>query len=329
MKYSLRMQSRRWTRSSRQVFTILAIALTFVVLQPASGAFASSSHPAHPAARTSAKTGFPWRGQHPACAIRLPIHGSIVYKAFTTCPPKRVLLVGDSLAFTMGIQMSLNEENWGTLIFNGSLNCGFVTGYSVEVLGQVTSMNPRCDHETTTWTKDAHLFRPNAIVVELGWWDSFQHLINGQITSLSQLTYDATVEQQIHGLIASLRSASRAPIYFLSVPWMNPGPLPNGQQEPAASAASHDAINTLIQDATRSSKAVHFVDISPYITPSGRYETDVDGGPCRANDGIDLYYSAPGAVHYVHTQCGKALQRGILSMIRRALVPAHPLHPGF
>ena len=37
------------------------------------------------------------------------------------------------------------------------------------------------------------------------------------------------------------------------------------------------------------------------------------------SDGIELYYSSPGPVHYVHTQCGKALQKGVLSMIRRAL----------
>ena len=221
--------------------------------------------------------------------------------------------------------MSLNQEDWGTLIFNASFNgCGFVTGYSVVALGKVTSMNPICDHEIALWAKDARIFKPQVIVVELGWWDSFQHLINGQITSLSQLPYDYMVEQQIHSLIDGLRSASPAPIYFLSVPWMNPGPLPNGQQEPAASVASHYQINSLLQDATHSSKEVQYVNISPYVTPSGTYETDVDGGVCRANDGIRLYFSGPGTAPYVQTKCGKALQRGVLSLVRQAL--AHPSH---
>ncbi len=51
MKYSLRMKSRRWFKSSRQVFAILAIAVALVGLQPASSAFASTSHGALPAAR--------------------------------------------------------------------------------------------------------------------------------------------------------------------------------------------------------------------------------------------------------------------------------------
>ncbi len=322
MKYSPRMQSRRWTKSSRQVFATLAIVLTLVGLQPASSAFASKSHPT---TQTSTDTGFPWKGHNVACAVRLPISGFITYKLFTTCPPKRVLLIGDSIALTMGIQLSINQENWGTLILNASLNgCGFATGYSVDVLGNITSMNSRCDTEAQYWGKTAHLFKPQAIVVELGWWDSFQHLINGQMMSLSDLPYDVMVEQRINSLIASLRSVTAAPIYFLSVPWMNPGTLPNGQPEPAASSASHNEINALIQATSHSSKTVHFVDISPYITPSGKYETDVDGGVCRASDGVELYYSAPGPVRYVQTQCGKALQRGLLSTIRQALVP--PTH---
>ena len=221
--------------------------------------------------------------------------------------------------------MSLNQSNWGTLIDNASLNgCGFITGYSLDVLGQITAMNPRCTNESEYWEKTTHLFRPQAIIIELGWEDSFQHLINGQMTSLNQLSYVQMLEQHVKSLVASLRAVCSTPIYFLSVPWSNPGPLPNGQSEPAASATSHDDINTVIKAIASSSKNVHFVDISRYITPSGKYATDVDGGVCRGTDGVELYFSAPGAVRYVQTRCGKALQRGVLSIIRKALVRPEP-----
>jgi hypothetical protein len=220
----------------------------------------------------------------------------------------------------MGIQMSIHQEDWGTLIDNGSLNgCGFVTGYRVEVLGKFLAMNAHCDDEVAVWTADARSFKPQAIVVQLGWWDSLQHSINGNVASLTQPQYDTLVEQQILGVIHGLRSASAAPIYFLSVPWMNPPALPSGQQDPAASAAYHNEINSLIKAATHSSDAVHFVDVSPYLTPIGQYQTDVDGGLCRAGDGVHLYYAPPGTMDYVQTRCGKALQNGVLSMIRQDL----------
>ena len=49
------------------------------------------------------------------------------------------------------------------------------------------------------------------------------------------------------------------------------------------------------------------------------WTSDVGGGICRVLDGVHLYYG-PGAPDYVHTECGKALQGGILSMIRQDLV---------
>lgn len=224
----------------------------------------------------------------------------------------------------MGIQMALDQEDWGTIVDIAALNgCGFVTGDDVAFQGRYTPMDPHCDNEDATWMADIQSFKPQAIVVEMGWWDSFQHMINGGVVSLSQAPFDTMVEQQIQALIHSFRSASTAPIYFLSVPWMNPPALTGGQPEPAASAASHDEINALLQQAAKSSSGVHFVDVSPYVTPSGRFTTDVGGGICRASDGVHLYYSlrysSPGALHYVHTACGKALQRGVLSTIRQNL----------
>jgi hypothetical protein len=300
--------------------------LTILALQPTTGASASSN-PVSDSARRAAHIVFPWKGHDPPCAVRLPIYGSISYKTFTTCPPKRVLLIGDSVALTMGIQMSLHQENWGTLIENASLkNCGFVTAYSVIDLGSITAMSPKCAGDLSTWAEDVRRFKPEAVVVEMGWWDSFQHLINGNRVSLGQPQYDTLVEHQIRALVADLRSTSAPAIYLLSVPWMRPAPLANGQQEPAASSTSHDEINALIKAAAQSSKAVHFVNISPYITPSGQYDSEVHGGTCRASDGIELYYTSPGPLRYVQTQCGEALQRGVLSLIRQNLADRSHSH---
>jgi hypothetical protein len=215
----------------------------------------------------------------------------------------------------MGIQMSLDQNNWGTIVDAVGMNgCGFVTGFDFRYMGRFTPVRRACKSEAAVWTSDVRSFRPQAIVVEMGWWDSFPHLINGKVSFLTQPRYDSLVEKRVLGFIHSLRAASAAPIYFLSVPWMQPPALPNGQPEPAASTAYHNEINSLIQSATRSSTTTHFVDISPYITPAGLFQADVGGGICRARDGVHLYY-----LNYVHTQCGKALQRGILSMIRQDL----------
>ena len=155
-------------------------------------------------------------------------------------------------ALSMGIQMSLGQEDWGTIVDDaGLLGCGFVTGYDLKFEGHVIPMNPHCNNEAAVWISDIRSFEPQAIVVDMGWWDSFRHIVNGKVSFLAQPHYDSLVEQRILALIDSLRAVSAAPIYFLSVPWMQPPALPKGQPEPAASTASHDEINSLIQSATR------------------------------------------------------------------------------
>ena len=311
------MKVRRRIKSSLTAFAALAIALVVAGSDSASGASASSTHPASAAANAT----FPWKGHDAPCRVRLPASSITGYGEFTTCPPKRVLLIGDSVALTMAIQMSINQEDWGTLIDDGSLiGCGFVTGHSVYYQGAFVPMNVHCDDEVRTWAADVRRFGPQAVVVEMGWWDSLEHLINGKVESLTDPHYDSMVRQQIVALVNGIRSTTTAPVYFLSVPWMDPPPLPDGQQEPGASASSHDEINSLIEAATKSSNDVHFVDVSPYITPSGHYQTDVDGGVCRASsDGVHLYYAPPNTLDYVQTPCGMALQEGVLSMIREDL----------
>ena len=45
---------------------------------------------------------------------------------FTTCPPKRVLLIGDSIAFTLGMGFMEGEQNYGVELANAAiLGCGF------------------------------------------------------------------------------------------------------------------------------------------------------------------------------------------------------------
>ena len=319
------MHLRHWIGSTILVFATLAIALTAVELQSPSMAFASSAQSVSQAQLIASPTStFPWKGDDPPCKVRLPIPGYVSYGRFTTCPPKRVLVLGDSVGVSIGIQMSLGQEDWGTIVDDAShtwmrirhrIRREFRALFSEG--DDYSDLNPHCNNETAIWTSDVRSFEPQAIVVDMGWWDSYRHIINGKVSSLTQPHYDSLVEQRILALIDNLRAVSPAPIYFLSVPWMQPPRLPNGQPEPAASTASHDEINGLIQSATQSSTTTYFVDISPYVTPAGHFQADVDGGICRASDGVHLYDGV--GLRYARTQCGKALQRGVLSLIRQDL----------
>src|SRR5271169_2940617 len=111
------MRFRRWVGSTISVVAASVIAPIAVGLQSPPMAFASSTHSAsHAVLVASRTTTFPWKGHDPSCEVRLPIPLFVRYARFTTCPPKRVLVLGDSVAITMGIQMNFDQENWGAIV---------------------------------------------------------------------------------------------------------------------------------------------------------------------------------------------------------------------
>jgi hypothetical protein len=263
-----------------------------------------------------------WRGNGPPCKVLLPAPGGFkVYGTFYTCPPKRVLIIGDSVSMTMGFQMAMDEENWGTVVDDGAiLGCAFVLGYEVNGSGKFGNLNTACNNEVTTWQNDILSFKPQALVIELGWWDSMQHLINGKVWQLGETAYDDLVLSRMKSLINSLDVGTKPLVYLLTVPWMDPAPFSNRQHQIAATSAFHDEINNLLSQAAAANPTrVHVIDISPYITPSGHYQLNVDGQPCRTPDGVHLLVQPAGSSQWVSTPCGRALQKGALSIIRQAL----------
>ena len=62
--------------------------------------------------------------------------GSHSRVTFRTCPPKKVMLIGDSLAFSLGLGRMVEEHNYGVEVANAAiLGCSFHTGGELNVSG--------------------------------------------------------------------------------------------------------------------------------------------------------------------------------------------------
>jgi peptidoglycan/LPS O-acetylase OafA/YrhL len=238
---------------------------------------------------------------------RLTWSGSAA-KTFHTCPPKRVLFVGDSIAFTIGTPMLSDEERYGTEVANAAiLGCAFGTRGELNVNGSWKLPAEGCPDEMARWTAAEQSFHPDEVVVELGYRDEFDWLWDGQIVHLGMPAYDAYVEQQINGLISAL-GAGGTKILFLSVPFTHPPDQSNGAPAPAASPARHARINALLQEAAAAHPGqVSVLDLDATISPGGHYDARVNGQVCRF-DGI----------HFT-VFCAKLLEPGILTTARSLL----------
>jgi peptidoglycan/LPS O-acetylase OafA/YrhL len=240
---------------------------------------------------------------------RLSWHGSATV-TFDTCPPGRALVVGDSLAYTVGVGLMENEQRYGMIVGNAArLGCAFNTTGQLLVSGTWESLQPGCADKLAVWARDAQAIGAGAVIVELGYRDQFDWRSSsaGPVEHLGQRAFDRRILGQIERAIEVLGAGGTRKVLFLSVPWSKPPDNPDGSIPVAASPARHNAINRLLVQAATSHPNVAVLDIDRIISPSRRYQGTVNGQICRF-DGI----------HFT-LYCSELLQPAVLGEVRSLL----------
>jgi peptidoglycan/LPS O-acetylase OafA/YrhL len=226
-------------------------------------------------------------------------------RTFHVCPPKRVLLIGDSIAFTLGVGFMEGEERYGLELANAAiLGCAFNDRGDLNLRGTWEVQPPGCRTALARWSEEERSFHADAVIVELGYRDEFDWRWNGRVVRMGQPVFDSYVRQRIDRYVQVL-GHGRVPILFLSVPWANPAPLPNGSPAPAASAARHTVINSMLSSAAAANPGlVQVLDIDKPVGAEGHYESRVNGKLCRFD-----------GVHFT-VFCSRLLQPAALRAIR-------------
>jgi hypothetical protein len=217
-------------------------------------------------------------------------------KTFHTCPPKRVLLVGDSLAFTLGVPWLQDEERYGIELADaGMLGCAFTTEGELNVAGTWEPQSAGCPNALEQWAAEKKAMHAQAVIVELGYRDQFDWKINGKVVHLGRAAYESYVQSRINRLVDVL-GAGGTKILFLSIPYTHPPDLPDGSPAPAASPERHTKINAMLQaTARRHPKTVRLLDLDQTVSPGNHYNANVNGQLCRF-DGVHFSAYCSGLV---------------------------------
>jgi peptidoglycan/LPS O-acetylase OafA/YrhL len=227
---------------------------------------------------------------------------------FRTCPPKRVMVIGDSLAFTIGLPMMDNEQSYGLQLANAAqLGCAFATKGQLDVNGSWEDPPAGCSSALSRWAQEEQALHAKEVIVELGYRDEFDWRWNGEVVHLGQPAFDAYVQRQIDRYVQVL-GRHGVKILFLSVPYTHPPDQADGASAPAASSARHAVINGMLaREARRYPSSVRVLDIDRTISPGNRYTARVDGQLCRF-DGI-----------HFSVFCSKLMEPSVLGEARRLL----------
>jgi peptidoglycan/LPS O-acetylase OafA/YrhL len=229
-------------------------------------------------------------------------------KTFTTCPPKRVLVVGDSLAFTLGLPMMDDEQNYGVQISNAALlGCAFSTRGQLNVNGTWEDPPAGCTTALSQWENDVKRVHAQQVVVELGYRDEFDWRWGNRTVHLGMPAFDSYLSRQIDHFVSVL-SQGGVKVLFLSVPYTHPPDRADGTPSPAAAPARHSAINAMLDaEAARHPTSVQVLNVDRTVSPDNRYDAKVKGQLCRFD-----------GVHF-SVFCAKLLEPAVLGEARRQL----------
>ncbi|HEV2361846.1 MAG TPA: acyltransferase family protein [Acidimicrobiales bacterium] len=190
-------------------------------------------------------------------------------------PPQgtvRALLVGDSMAVTLGFGLETGESNYRVSMDDVAiLGCGFDPVSEISFAGSTTKENSACATDLRTWAAEAVSFHASVVVVEMGYWDCADHLIGGKWVHVGDPGFDATLSDWIARTITALGAGGR-PVVFMTVPGTNAGEQLDGSAWPYDQPSRHAAMNALIRNVvSRFPGRAYVVDINPVVSPEGVY----------------------------------------------------------
>jgi peptidoglycan/LPS O-acetylase OafA/YrhL len=229
-------------------------------------------------------------------------------------PPVRVLLMGDSVALTLGEGLAdpTQQSRLGYVLSDqGILGCGVVMGPEVELMGERDQTPPACDGSTfkpgTTlhlqpwpyqWLNAMAVTRPNVVVLLAGRWEVVDREYEGKWTNILHPAFAAYVKHQLE-LTSDLVTASGSHMVYLTAPCTDEGEQPDGSPWPEDNPARLAVYNRLVREvAAEHPKTDSVVDLNAAVCPGGHYSSKVNGVTVRRSDGV--HFTVPGGVYLAH-----------------------------
>lgn len=215
----------------------------------------------------------------------------------TEPPPSKVLLIGDSVSYSLGVGFEGNENTKQVAVWNqGSLYCELINGPRREQRGKEVAASDTCVRWELDWTTAIERFEPDVIVLGVGPWEVFDRQVDGQWLSFGSPEYDAVLKGQLDRVVTILAEKSGVPIVLLTTPrFERPESDENAIEWTEAGRERSDHLNEIFrQVAAEHPDTVRLVDLGAYLCPpdAERCTEKIDGVLIR-DDGI--HYGEHGA----------------------------------
>lgn len=234
----------------------------------------------------------------------------------TSTPPGRVLVVGDSVAKTLGDGFDRESHASNVELFNrGQLACGLAQRATLEHGGRSAPTEPTCDDWPRQWQAWVDEIRPDVSVVVFDVFVVQDLEVDGRAVDFGSKASDRYLLTQLDRGVRILRSQGGR-VTLLTAPY-NHRPEAVGQPVhwDEDDPARIDHWNALLRRYVERTPGVELADLNAYVSPDGEY--------ANTRDGVTLRYDG---VHF-NPGAGQLVFRWLLPHIGTPTTPPSTTPP--
>ncbi len=204
-----------------------------------------------------------------------------------TGPGLRVLLVGDSLALTVGVGLAPYAHAYGIDLGGRShTGCGVAIALPLLDHGVVGDPFTNCPTWPTWWSDDVRELHPQVVGLVIGFWEVVDRVYQGRWQHLGDPAFDAYETAQLDRAVAILSSGGAKVALFTS-PYFDTGEQPDGAAWPQDDPARVDRLNAIIESVARHHPGVvTVIPLNRFLDPAGHFTWTLDGHVVRQGDGV-------------------------------------------
>ncbi len=205
----------------------------------------------------------------------------------------QILLLGDSLAYTLGGGLGVQAGSWGaTLVNQGIVGCDLDPTSIVNIEGSITQAAQGCADWPKTWQQQIDRLDPDVVALLLGRWEVSDRIIDGTWTRIGQPAWDDRYSAELAQAIRILSSRGAHVVVF-TLPYITQTTeAPDGTPWDINQPRRTDQYNAVVRrTVARYPKVASVIDLNRLLDPRGTYAATIDGVPVRDDDNehISLY----------------------------------------
>jgi peptidoglycan/LPS O-acetylase OafA/YrhL len=207
--------------------------------------------------------------------------------------PERILLVGDSMAGSLGVGFGRVAASDGAVVENeGDPGCSAGMDGDFKVLWYTVPPGSPCEagspgHLMDVWRAEVDRFDPD-VSVYFARGDLMDQSVGGHWEHVDQPAYDAYLRARLEETVTTL-SRRGGHVVLLTDPLFNSGEQPDGSRWPEDDPARVKTYNEILEAVARSNPSeVTVLRVGALLSPGKQFDAKVGGVDVRCSDGVHI-----------------------------------------